>query len=901
MKKFLLSAVILLICFSNAFATHNRAGEITYRWISGYNYEITVTTYTNTFNTTADRCEVTVYFGDGDSAKAPRINGPSTLCPTTQDGVMFATVPNTKHNIYRTFHTYTGPDTYVITMEDPNRNEGVDNIPNSVNTSFFLRTELIINPFLGANSSPILLNPPLDQACVGECFEHNPGAFDADGDSLYYRLEASYAGGIQITTWSFPPNMNANSIDHSTGDLIWCVPPTIAQYNLAIVIEEWKLLPTAHKRYYAGSVLRDMQIDVANCLNTPPGITTLPDTCIEVGSNLTFNVTATDAEANLVTLSATGGPFLLSPAATFPTVSAVSSVTGTFNWTPGCTAVRLLPYLVTFKSEDSNPTSPLVNFESVFITVVAPAPAGLTATPSGSSIIVSWTPPACATTGGSNPLKGYYIYRKEACDPWVHSLCETGVPSYTGYTLIGTVNATTNTFTDNNGGAGLLHGIDYSYIVVAYFSDGSQSYASGNVCAQLVRDVPIITNVSVLSTDAASGSIWTHWVKPLGISPNLDTIANPGPYEYRLMKRITTLPSSTPFTPVAGAVYTYPAYWQLTDTGFVETGFNTQTAGYTYRVDFYSNGIFKGSTHTASSVFLSSTPSDNKVTLSWNEQVPWVNYKYFIFKETSPGSTVFNLLDSTLTQSYTDTGLVNGATYCYKVQSKGEYSDPALPRPLMNMSQIKCDSPIDQVPPCQPGFSVTPDCGIMQNVLSWTNPNTYCSNDAVKYIIYFARTTEEDLQPVATIDDINITSYTHMDNYEGVPSIAGCYAVTAVDSFGNESPVVNTICVDNCPVYELPNVFTPNGDGMNDLFIALPYRYVKDVDIRIYDRWGLVMFETADPDVKWDGKNKDTKKQCPDGVYFYLCTVNEIRVEGITPRVIKGFIQLINTSASPNN
>jgi hypothetical protein len=60
------------------------------------------------------------------------------------------------------------------------------------------------------------------------------------------------------------------------------------------------------------------------------------------------------------------------------------------------------------------------------------------------------------------------------------------------------------------------------------------------------------------------------------------------------------------------------------------------------------------------------------------------------------------------------------------------------------------------------------------------------------------------------------------------------------------------------------------------------------------------MFETADPDVKWDGKNKDTKKQCPDGVYFYLCTVNEIRVEGITPRVIKGFIQLINTQTAPS-
>jgi gliding motility-associated-like protein len=435
-------------------------------------------------------------------------------------------------------------------------------------------------------------------------------------------------------------------------------------------------------------------------------------------------------------------------------------------------------------------------------------------------------------------------------------------------------------------------------MVVAFYNDGSLSYASGNICTQLVRDVPIITNVSVLST-STSGAIWTHWVKPLGTSSNLDTIANPGPYEYRLLKA-RGQSGTLSFTPVTGATYSYPAFWQLTDTGFVTTGLNTQDSAYTFRVDFYSNGIFKGSTHTASSVFLRSTPTDNTITLDWTEVVPWINYKYFIYKEVPTGSSTFVLIDSTLTQTYADTGLVNGATYCYKILSKGDYSDPALPRPLYNWSQIKCDSPIDRIPPCQPTFTVTPDCGITQNVLNWTNPNTYCSNDAVQYNIYFARTTEEPLVLVTTISDINITAYSHLDIYDGIPSVAGCYAVTAIDSFGNESPIVTKLCVDNCPVYELPNVFTPNNDNINDLFIALPYRYIKDIDIKIYDRWGLVMFETTDPDVKWDGKNKDSKMKCPDGTYFYLCTVNEIRVQGITPRVLKGFIQLINTSSSPN-
>jgi gliding motility-associated-like protein len=144
------------------------------------------------------------------------------------------------------------------------------------------------------------------------------------------------------------------------------------------------------------------------------------------------------------------------------------------------------------------------------------------------------------------------------------------------------------------------------------------------------------------------------------------------------------------------------------------------------------------------------------------------------------------------------------------------------------------------------------------------------------------------------------TSFIHVDDYNGVPSIAGCYAVTAVDSFGNESPIFKKVCIDNCPEYELPNVFSPNGDGHNDLFSPLPYRYVKDVNISIYDRWGLLMFETTDPDILWDGTNFKNKEKCPDGTYFYVCTVNEIHIEGIKPRTLKGFVQLINTSEKPS-
>lgn len=895
MKKLLL--IIVLMCLGNSLvhATHNRAGEITYEHISGFTYKIIATTYTKQSSTDADRCELTINFGDSDSTDVQRINGPNSTCNIGSSGPNGEYLGNdVKKNVYEIVHTYPGNGTYIITMEDPNRNKEVCNIPNSVDKSFFLRTELVINPFLGANSSPVLLNPPIDNACVGQCFEHNPGAFDSDGDSLSYSLTTSYENGEPIFGYTMPPNMTVNDIDVLKGDLRWCAPPTVCQYNVAILIKEYRKLPGSNIRYYIGSVLRDMQINVESCSNIPPEIEDINDTCITAGSNLNINIRATDDDVfNTLTLTATGGPFNISPNASLVTSPSTTPVTGAFNWSPDCFQVRLLPYLVTFKVTD-NSADPLVDFESVFIRVIAPAPTGLTATPAGTSITVDWNDTPCNSVLGDNQFIGYTVFRKNSCDTLIISKCETGVPSTTGYTEIGTTGTSETTFTDNNSGQGLINGVDYSYIVVANYSDGSQSYSSANVCAKLIRDVPIITNVSVIST-GVNDSIWTHWAKPIGTSGDLDTVVFPPLYEYRLMVAGGFSPTENSFTQVVN--YTYPSFSALTDTGFVSANLNTQDSAYTYRVDFYSNDSLVGSTGTASSVFLSSEPTDNAIDLTWQENVPWENYRYDVYRETTPGSAIFTFLDSTVSSSYSDTGLVNGDNYCYKIISIGQYSDTALPRPLYNESQIKCDVPVDRIPPCQPGLVVDNNCETVINSLSWTNPNTYCSDDGMKYFIYFASTTTAPLELIDSILDINTTSYTHQNLFEGVPSIAGCYAVTAMDSTGNESPIVTKQCVDNCPIYKLPNVITPNGDGNNDLFRPLiPYRFIKDIDIKIYNRWGKLMFETTNVDILWDGTNSKNNKACTDGVYFYICTVNEIRVEaeGIVPTILKGYIQLIN-------
>ena len=843
-------------------ATHNRAGEISYRQISQFTYEITLITYTATGpGPVADRSSLVIQWGDNTETEVPR----SQIDP----------LPGYyQRNTYIGTHTFPGAGIYVILMEDPNRNAGVENIESSVDVMFAVRTTLQINPLTGFNNTPILLNDPLDKGAVGQKFIHNPGAYDPDGDSLSYKITKCLGNfGEPIDSYQYPESSNTPIyVDELTGDLVWDSPTKTGVFNLAMIIEEWRF------GIKIGEMMRDLQVEIKETDNEPPEISPLPDVCVQAGEYTEFQVVATDDINQRITLKATGGPFEVTNNPANFTVTSIENgkTVATFNWNTLCEHIRKRPYTISIKATDDDVRVPLVNFREGKITVVAPPPVNLTAEAANNSVTVSWEAGLCADAAY------YEVYRKKGTSNFTPSECQTGLPPSSGFQLIGrTETAEITTFLDNDNEKGLLQGHIYCYRVVAIYPDGAKSYASAEICTELVRGIPVITKVSVKNTSAAAGEMELEWIKPT----EFDQTIFPPPYSYTLYRsegfwgenlvEIATLDG-------------------IDNTIYLDNNLNTKELAYSYKVELYSGtGSSKtlvGIPQICSSTFISLNSGDNSIDLKIEKNVSWIDTTFTVFRKKT-GDIEFEELAVLKSETYVDKNVELAKEYCYFVKSDGYFMVENFKEPIINFSQEACEEATDIIPPCPPTLSVKSECDAGRNHLTWQLIDNPCSDDIVSYKIYYRADYEGDMELIETINDPEQLSFYHL--LEG--SLAACYALTAVDISGNESKQELVICVDECSEYELPNVFTPNGDGKNDLFVPIKRgSSVEKVKMKIFNRWGKLVYETEEPNINWSGKYLDTNKYVSESVYYYTCEVFERRLSGLESRFLTGFIHLIS-------
>jgi hypothetical protein len=130
------------------------------------------------------------------------------------------------------------------------------------------------------------------------------------------------------------------------------------------------------------------------------------------------------------------------------------------------------------------------------------------------------------------------------------------------------------------------------------------------------------------------------------------------------------------------------------------------------------------------------------------------------------------------------------------------------------------------------------------------------------------------------------------------------------------------VCNDNCPYFELPNVFTPNGDGCNEYFSAYGplnflneganescesgtasyskcLRFVKKVSFSVFNRWGkeVYTFKSGSGDnstyINWDGRDNDGR-WLSSGVYYYAAHVAfDVMDIHKQQQTFKGWIHLV--------
>lgn len=177
-------------------------------------------------------------------------------------------------------------------------------------------------------------------------------------------------------------------------------------------------------------------------------------------------------------------------------------------------------------------------------------------------------------------------------------------------------------------------------------------------------------------------------------------------------------------------------------------------------------------------------------------------------------------------------------------------------------------------------------------------------NDSLLSVIQFLHDTVDILMPYATL--INASQHyqdfkwTYLDQSDSInvsPTIelpdGGAYPVTLIvyDQNGCTDTSTRDIYVASEIYYYIPNAFTPNGNGRNEIWQPKGIGFDSTTYVlRVFDGWGNMLYMTRDKNAGWDGRDRQGK-MCPPGTYVYRITMEGIEIDDYGD--FKGHIILI--------
>ncbi len=379
MKKYLRLVALLLLVAFKASSTHIVGGDITVKWVSGNDFQVTLKFYRdcNAGNADFDATVTCGVFDLSTNVMQQQFTMPLILRDTLNLGDSCYSPPNlcVEEGIFQSTVTIpNNPNGYYISWLRCCRNSLIQNIVNPLSSGMVFYCE-IPDPAL-QNSTPVFGSYPNAYFCVNVLNTRVFTCTDINGDSLVYSLEIPLdcdptsgcssnpipppgPGPYGTITWQTPYSL-ANilgdplmAITQNTG-ILTVTPPTLGVFVFAVRVKEYR---NGNK---IGEIRRDIQYQVLPCAGNNPPFFTQPTTFsynLLAGDTLCFPVAVTDPNNDTLFLTASSEVFSTSPdepAVTWSNVNGHGSAQSTFCIKTNCNNIRSAPYHVNFIVRDSS-------------------------------------------------------------------------------------------------------------------------------------------------------------------------------------------------------------------------------------------------------------------------------------------------------------------------------------------------------------------------------------------------------------------------------------------------------------------------------------------------------------------------------------------------------------------
>jgi gliding motility-associated-like protein len=273
----------------------------------------------------------------------------------------------------------------------------------------------------------------------------------------------------------------------------------------------------------------------------------------------------------------------------------------------------------------------------------------------------------------------------------------------------------------------------------------------------------------------------------------------------------------------------------------------------------YANGSLSTSLQKCGIAFSTNIPTpiedvtavvkDGSVDLIWQQDPAFQPVEYSVFRKFGSGN--LNLLSKTVPPQFTDDSYLPDASICYRIN----YTDVCG-----NNSSAGTD-----VCPLNLTGSIDTDNTI---TLNWSD-YTGWKNGVASYIVEKYDATGILLQT------FNVGTATTLDDntYDPANQLYRYVVLANANTPGLGQAISNEITVIKEAHLNYPAAFTPNGDNLNDVFLVFG-QFVEKFEMKIFNRWGELLFTTNNLDTGWDGKYKGNIQ--PEGTYVFVANLTDL-------------------------